>query len=165
MHTPHGFQYHAAVRKRSNNLIHLNYERRPSGACFSFYLFSHTLRSCSSESHLKNKILAPLAKFFNFFHPLFYLICCEYAVLRSVAFCVAGLSCSIGPSVITNLKCVKWGLFLTIFLLRMFSLCLVNCVLWYVILMAVEHLQLPLTPIGAVGLCSSTENQALAVCA
>lgn len=31
--------------------------------------------------------------------------------------------------------------------------------------MAVEHLQLPLTPFGAVGLCSSTENQALAICA
>lgn len=60
MHTRHGFQYHAAVRKRSNNLIHLNYERCPSGARFSFYLFSHTLCFCSSESHLKNKILAPL---------------------------------------------------------------------------------------------------------
>lgn len=33
----------------------------------------------------------------------------------------------------------------------MFSLCLVNCVLWYVVLMAVEHLQLPLTPTGALG--------------
>lgn len=32
-------------------------------------------------------------------------------------------------------------------------------------LMAVEHLQLPLTPVGAVGLCSSTANQALSICA
>lgn len=47
----------------------------------------------------------------------------------------------------------------------MFSLCFINCVLWYVVLMAVEHLQLPLTLAGAVGLCSSTENQALAICA
>lgn len=125
-------------------------EIHSSGACFSFTSY-HTLSSCSSERHLKDKILAPLAKFLIFFHPLFYLLCCEYAVLRSVAFCVAGLSCSIGPSVITNLKWVKWGFFLTIFLLRMFSLCLVNCVLWYVVLMAVEHLQLPLTPTGALG--------------
>lgn len=47
----------------------------------------------------------------------------------------------------------------------MFLLCLVNCVLWYVVLMAVEHLQLPLTPAAAVGLCHSTENQALAISA
>lgn len=98
----------------------------------SLFTSYHTLYSCSSERHIKNKIPAPLAKFFNFFHPLFYLIRFEYAVLRSVAFCVAGLSCSIGPSVITNLKWVKWGLFLTIFSLEnvfiVFSkLCAVVC--------------------------------------
>lgn len=38
------------------------------------------------------------------------------------------------------------------------KLCAVVCGL-----MAVEHLQLPLTPAGAIGLCSSTENQALAI--
>lgn len=31
--------------------------------------------------------------------------------------------------------------------------------------MAVEYLQLPLTPVGAVGLCSSTANQALSISA